>query len=67
MGNPAEKTIRNPNLKRLLLKVWKPVNKKFCFTAKFFFRLAQLLKFGLQKFLTLTLFNGNLDPSPDSA
>jgi hypothetical protein len=36
MGNPAEKTIRNPNLKRLLLKVWKPVNKKFCSTAKIF-------------------------------
>jgi len=36
MGNPAEKTIRNPNLKRLLFKVWKPVNTKFYFTAEFF-------------------------------
>jgi len=36
MGNPAEKTIRNPNLKRLLFEVRKRVNKKFYFTAEIF-------------------------------
>ena len=35
MGNPAEKTIRNPNLERLLFKACRGVNKKFYFTAKF--------------------------------
>jgi hypothetical protein len=35
MGNPAEKTIRNPNLKRLLFKAWNRVNKKFYFAQNF--------------------------------
>jgi len=35
MGNPAEKTIRNPNLKRLLFKVQTGVNGKIYFTAEF--------------------------------
>jgi len=35
MGNPAEKTIRNPNLKRLLFELWMSVNKIFYFTQNF--------------------------------
>ena len=35
MGNPAEKTIRNPNLKRLLFNVQRGVNEKLCFAAEF--------------------------------
>ena len=45
MGNPAEKTIRNPNLKRLLFKVWKPVNKNFILQQNFFLAMVKSVNF----------------------
>jgi hypothetical protein len=44
MGNPAEKTIRNPNLELFLVKEQTPVNKKFVLPQNFF-RTGQSIQF----------------------
>jgi hypothetical protein len=71
MGNPAEKTIRNPNLKPFLVKAQTPVNKKILFYRKFFFGLARSIVIqAVQHGCTSCIcgrINANLDPSPVSA
>jgi hypothetical protein len=47
MGNPAEKTIRNPNLGPLLVKVRRAVNRNFGLQQKFSQDWEKALKFGV--------------------
>ena len=44
MGNPAEKTIRNPNLNRLLFKMRTGVNKNFILQQNLFRELPTIIQ-----------------------
>jgi len=69
MGNPAEKTIRNPNLERLLFEARIAVNKKFYFTQNFRLEALEKCK-DVQHCLLLAHFTrsyASLDPRRDSA
>jgi hypothetical protein len=62
MGNPAEKTIRNPNLKQLLFKGCVRVNKKFYFDGSFFFEARKSVKLYNIVYSQVLIHKGSCEP-----